>query len=30
METNNQGAILFYKSEDGNIVLNVRLEKDTV
>ena len=30
METNNQGAILFYKSEDGNTVLNVRLEKDTV
>ena len=30
METNNQGFILFYKSEDGNTELNVRLEKDTV
>lgn len=30
METNNQGSILFYKSEDGNTELNVRLEKDTV
>ncbi len=30
METNNQGSILFYKSEDGNTELDVRLEKDTV
>lgn len=30
MEINKQESLLFYKSEDGSIQLNVRLEKDTV
>lgn len=30
METNNQGSLVLYKSEDGNIQLNVKLEKETV
>ncbi|WP_300727314.1 virulence protein RhuM/Fic/DOC family protein [uncultured Bacteroides sp.] len=28
--TDKQGSLVFYKSEDGNIQLNVKLEKDTV
>ena len=30
MATDKQGSLVFYKSEDGNIQLNVKLEKDTV
>lgn len=30
MEANNQDSLVFYKSADGNIQLNVKLEKDTV
>lgn len=30
MVTDKQGSFVFYKNEDGNIQLNVRLEKDTV
>ena len=30
METNKQESLSLYKSEDGSIQLNVRLEKDTV
>lgn len=30
MATDKQDSLVFYKSEDGNIQLNVKLEKDTV
>lgn len=30
MATDKQDSLIFYKSEDGNIQLNVKLEKDTV
>lgn len=30
MATDKQDSLISYKSEDGNIQLNVKLEKDTV